>query len=287
MRKVQLEQGSPEWLEWRKGRLTATDAAMLLGASPYVTPYQGWQRKLGLVPEQATNSAMLRGRRDEPIARAMFIEEYGINMIPCCIESDQHNFLGASLDGISDCGRYLLEVKSQDIDRIKSLGIPDFHMAQMQHALLCTDQSAEKCFYSTIWNSSIYTLEVNPDLDWMKNYLEKAHEFWKAVIFRESPPLTNKDYKKMNATDVWQGYAEEYKKVCEQIKTLEELKDSYRQQIISMCGDENCMGGGIKVMKKTTRGRVDYEAIPELSTVNLDMYRKEPTCSWVITVDKK
>ena len=98
MRRVEFDQGSSEWLQWRKGLLTATDAPMLMRASPYATPYQGWQRKTGHAQEQQENEAMRRGKRDEPIAREWFIKEYGIHMESCCIESYTYNFIGASLD---------------------------------------------------------------------------------------------------------------------------------------------------------------------------------------------
>ncbi len=188
MRKVEFEQGSPEWLEWRRGLLTATDAAMLLGLSPYVTPYQGWQRKKGLIPEQVSNAAMERGHRDEPIARDLFIKEYGINMTPCCVESDEFNFIGSSLDGLSDCGRYILEVKSQrPVERI-----PDLHMMQMQHQMISTDNLVEKAFYVSHWDGKNTTFEAYPDPEWKKMYIPKAREYWKGVIFYDPPPLMSK-----------------------------------------------------------------------------------------------
>ena len=150
MSKILLEQGSEAWLQWRKGRLTGTDAPMLMGVSPYVTPYQGWQRKLGLLEEQKVNPAMLRGHRDEPIARDLFISLKGINMEPCCVESVDYNFIVASLDGMSDCGKYIMEIKSNGDEYHQNLKkevpeIPEFHIMQMQHQLLAS--GAKKCFY--------------------------------------------------------------------------------------------------------------------------------------------
>ena len=287
MRKVALEQGSQAWLEWRKGLLTATDAAMLMGISPYVTPYKGWQRKVGQAQEQAVNSAMLRGQRDEPIARSMFIEQYGINMTPCCIESDTYNFLGASLDGISDCGEYLLEIKSQNMDSIKENGVPGHHMAQMQHQLLCTDGSAKKCFYVTICGNEIHTVEVLPDPKWIEKYVPKAQEFWKGIIFFEAPTMTSKDYKDMSENPTWNDYAIEYRKVDEQIKSLELLKETYKKELLKICGEDSCLGSGIKVMKKISKGRIDYDSVPELSGIDLEKYRKSSTSSWTIMMDRK
>ena len=286
MRKVIFEQGSDEWLNWRRGLLTATDAAMLLGLSPYCTAYKGWQRKVGDAPEQKMNPAMQRGHDDEPIARALFVQEYGINMEPCCVESEIYNFIGASLDGISDCGKYILEVKSQ---RPVSQ-VPELHMCQMQHQFLSTDSTAEICFYVSHWQGENITFEVRPDLEWQKAYLPKAKEFWKQVVFREPPEMTNKDYKSMVQSSEWYCYAKEYKRICEEIKTLEEVKDSYKKELITLCGEDSCFGAGIKVMKKFSKGRIDYKEACDVLNVRDDMleqFRKSGSSSWAITVDPK
>ncbi len=290
MRKIQLEQGSDAWLTWRRNLLTATDAAMLLGKSPYTTPFKGWQRKIGDAPEQEVNANMLRGQADEPRAREMFIAEYGINMTPCCVASDKYNFLGASLDGISDCGRFIQEIKSQNIESIRNLGIPEFHMFQMQHQLLCGDGQFEKCFYTTIWGNEIYTIEVLPNEEWAKDYIPKAKEFWRMCVFKEAPALTCKDYKKMDGVGKWDSLAFDYRRLSEEIKTLEELKDSYKKELIKLCGDDNCAGKGIKVLKKITKGRIDYAEAVEVLNIHDDLlkqFEKPPTMSWTIMIDKK
>ncbi len=288
MRKVNLEQGSQEWLNWRRGRITATDAPALMGISPYCTPYQCHQRKLGLIPEQAKNPAMQRGIDDEPIARALFNHRYGFDMSPCIIESENHPFLGASLDGISECGKYLLEVKSNGDhyhNALNSRGIPQIHMFQMQHALLCTDKTAEMCFYESYNNREIIVKEVLPNLQWMLDYLTKAKEFWKGIVFHEPPPLSSKDYKEMDSIE-WNEKASEYFNLNSQIKTMEERKDKIKKDLIELSGKESSCGAGIKLLKKLVKGRVDYESIPELASIDLNKYRKPSSESWAIMLEK-
>lgn len=282
MRKINFQQSSPEWLNWRKSLLTATDAAALMGVSPYVTPYKCWQRKLGLATEQKKTEAMDRGIRDEPIARKAFIDEYKINMTPCCIESDQYNFIGASLDGISDCGKYLLEIKSQ-----VPCSPPDHHIMQMQHQLLATDSTAEMCYYVSYFDGEIDVHEVYPDPQWVKNYLIRAQEFWKAIVFFEPPALSPRDYKDMNGSPNFITYAHRYLNINAEIKSLEDKKEVLRKEIITLCEDQSGAGGGIKVLKKNVKGRVDYESIPEISSINLEKYRKPSSTTWAIMIDQK
>lgn len=285
MRKIGFDQGTEAWLEWRRNFITASDAAILLGLSPYETPYQGWQRKKGLIPEKEATPAMLRGHHDEPIARDLFIREHGINMTPCCIESDDYNFIGASLDGISDCGKYILEVKSQrPVDHV-----PEFHMMQMQHQMIACDGAIEKCFYVSHWEGVNKTFVIYPDLEWKKMYLPKAKEYWKGVVFNEPPPLTSKDYLNMGENAKWCSYSNEYKKLCDQIKHLEEIKEGYRKELIDLCGENSCSGAGIKIVRKIVKGRVDYEEMFKVLNIteeSTNRFRKPNSQQWCIVVDK-
>lgn len=286
MKIVNYEQGSQEWLDWRKNRITATEAAVLLGHSPYTTPYKGWQRKTGQIPEQAVTPAMIRGQNDEPEARRLFIEEYGIEMTPCCIESELINYLGASLDGLSPCGKYLLEVKSQ----LPVNGVRIDHYDQMQHAMLASDDTIELGYYVSYYNREIRVFLVKPDMEWRENYKKEAKEYWKKVIFHEAPALSPEDYRNMSSFPEWRGFAEQYVEICEKIKVFEELKESYRKELIKLCGDQNGMGSGVKVLKKHARGRIDYKEACDVLNIRddqLEHYRKPPTSTWTIMLDQK
>ena len=57
---INLIQGSPEWLELRKNKITGTDSSVLLGSNPFKTRLELWQQKMGLKEQDACNAAMLR-----------------------------------------------------------------------------------------------------------------------------------------------------------------------------------------------------------------------------------
>ncbi len=282
MIRLNLEQGSDAWHAWRKSVITATVCPAILGISPYDTAYQCWQRILGLLPEKEVTERMKEGSDWEPIARAKFIEDYNMLMEPCCVESAEYNFLGASLDGISTCGRYLLEIKrngnSIHENIMKHLKIPDFHMAQMQHQLLVT--GAEKCYY----DSNGFRIEVFPDAAFVKDYLPKARAFWRCVALEIPPELTDRDYKSMEDNAIWCKEAKTYSDLDKQIKELEERKEATRTNIIQLCANQPSVGHGLKVSKTVIQGRVAYGGIPELKGVDLEQHRGAPTQSWRITL---
>ena len=59
---IDLVQGSPEWHSYRKNKLGASYAGIILGISPYMTPFQLWEQILGLSAQQEEHSGMIRGR---------------------------------------------------------------------------------------------------------------------------------------------------------------------------------------------------------------------------------
>jgi len=287
MKIIQHKQGSPSWHSWRKSFIMASEAASVLGISPYTSTYKCWQRKLGLIQEQETNWAMERGLALEDMARMAFYDEFDIMMEPACVESSEYNFLAASLDGISQCNKYILEIKAngkKNHDLALKGEIPKYYVSQMQHQLLVT--GAEKCFYYSFDGEEGVCIEVLPDADFVKDYLPKARDFWKSVIFFEAPPLSQEDYKDMKGSLSFSNYSDQYKDCDVQLKALENKKDYIRKKLIELCGDENCSGNGIKVSKSTVKGRVDYESISELKGVDLDKYRKSESLVWKITVEK-
>lgn len=285
MKIIQVEQGSPEWLSWRKTVITATECPAILGSSPWSTAYKCWQRKLGLVEEQKSNDAMERGKRLEPEARAKFIKDHGIDMTPTVVESSEFDFLGASLDGIDILGNAILEIKcgGNKLNDMAARGeIPEYYQDQMQHQLLVT--GAKKCFYYCYDGTNGICIEVLPDPDFQAKFMPKAREFWKCVAFSEAPALQESDYKDMSDEPVWQQISTEYREINDQIKRLEEVKETYRKKLLNLCGDQNCLGAGIRVMKMFVRGRIAYDDIPEIKSLDLDKYRKAPTTTWKIMI---
>lgn len=92
-----------EWLSWRMPLMNASVAAALWGdgCHPYVTAYQLWAEKSGLVSEEkAETPAMRRGRLLEPVLLQLLREEFPTwTIVPCTkFYSDAKARLGATPD---------------------------------------------------------------------------------------------------------------------------------------------------------------------------------------------
>lgn len=285
MRIVNLDQGSKEWLTWRRGFITASDASAIMSCNPWETPYKCWQRKLGLIEEKKSNAAMEDGKRLEPIARDKFNEETGFAMKPVVVESSEIAFLGASLDGMDS--NTILEIKCSSNGNLHDMArkgiIPDYYLCQMQHQLIVT--RAEKCFYYSYYRDEGIKIEVFPDAEFEEKYLAKARDFWKKVAFFEPPSLESSDYRDMNDNLTWNEYANMYQEVDRELKALEDKKDYLRKKLIELCEDQSSQGSGLKIMKIITKGRIVYDEIPEIKNVDLEKHRKASVISWKFTIE--
>jgi putative phage-type endonuclease len=105
---VGLEQGTPEWLEFRRCLRMASETPGLLGLSKYTTPERVIVNKIRCVEVEQT-PAMAHGHEQEPLARAWYNDAFGELMRPAVWQLGQY---GASLDGINLAGDRLLEIKS-------------------------------------------------------------------------------------------------------------------------------------------------------------------------------
>jgi putative phage-type endonuclease len=107
MNVVRMAQGSPEWHAHRRKFRNASETPIVLGISPWTTPHQLWQLKLGLV-EQVVSPAMQRGTELEPVARAAYERQTGHVMQPLVVVDGEYS---ASLDGMTLGGERIVEIK--------------------------------------------------------------------------------------------------------------------------------------------------------------------------------
>lgn len=138
-----LEQGSMQWLKFRKSIITATDASVIANANRYTSPNMLFRRKLGIAPEQKATKAMNLGTINEPIARAKFIEVTGIQIEPAVIVSTKYPIMGASLDGLSPCGTISAEIKCSEriYNEAKNDIIDECYQYQMLHQLAVSNHN--------------------------------------------------------------------------------------------------------------------------------------------------
>jgi putative phage-type endonuclease len=189
MRYVSHEQGSAAWLAWRSGGIGASDAAIVLGLSPFKTAERLFQEMVGDVLPELSSYAMRRGQRLEPVAREEYERRHGFPMEPCCGEHEEMGWLRASLDGLSVLGDLVLEIKWPNFKaHEEALGgrVPEYYWPQVQHQLLVT--GAEKLHYLSCSQHSQFEredrfaiVEVWPDPEFIAYLVDEVGQFWTRV----------------------------------------------------------------------------------------------------------
>ena len=98
-----MRQGSGRWRKWRRDRLTATQANVILRLfAPWDDAPKSWEEARAPRPWVRPNDAMTHGTRCEPLARRSFSRDMEEEFEPACIEATIGGFaVGASLDGYS------------------------------------------------------------------------------------------------------------------------------------------------------------------------------------------
>jgi putative phage-type endonuclease len=281
-----LIQGTPEWLDMRRNFIGASDAPIIMGVSPYSTPYKLWEDKLGISPPIKENVAMKRGNELEPIARALLEEQFSMQITPKVVHCKDNSFMMCSLDGLSDDGKTAFEIKYASKDKhelAKDGEIPELYYPQLQHQLACT--GLDSIWYCSFNGDEIVNVEVDRDDSYIDDMLAKEAKFWECVKTFTPPELTNKDYVEKDDS-LWNSYANRLKEIDVLLKDLSIEKDFIRQTLIDEAKGKSSKGCGISLSKSFVKGRVNYDEIPELADVDLEKYRSASKESWTLRFSK-
>jgi putative phage-type endonuclease len=179
---LDFEQSTEEWLSWRRGGIGASDAPVVMGLSPWQKAGELLLLKTGQQAERPANSYMQRGKDLEPLAREAFIRHTGIEVDPVCVQSTDHAWMRASLDGLSPNGRQVVEIKcpGEKDHRFAASGcVPEKYFPQLQHILAVTGL-AEIHYWSFRFDHTVL-LKVERDESFIADLIEKEIDFWTRV----------------------------------------------------------------------------------------------------------
>lgn len=276
-----LEQGSPEWLEFRKSKIMASDSPVIMEASPYNTPYKLWCQKQGIC-EPDFNDAMAFGKNMEPVIRRKVSDKLNTEFTPCVVQSTLVDWAGASLDGFSENGDTAIEIKcanAEDHEMALKERVPHKYYAQVQKQMFVL--GIDIVFYVSYHKEDIKIFEVDRDQDYIDLLLNKEKIFYDCVQNFTAPDLTDKDYVKRVDIEFKEA-VERWKESKDLLKQYEQNEKKNRDFLINLCQNKSSEGYGIKVSKSIRRGNVDYSSIPQLAEIDLEPYRKASSESWRI-----
>lgn len=185
-----IEQGSDEWHDARRGIVTASTVGQLItprtikpasnDTSRALTMLLVAERITGYTDPTYTSDDMMRGHMDEPIARGLYSEHYGqVTETGFMVRSEPGWKLGFSPDGlVGDDG--LLEIKSRrskaQIATVLANEVPLANRAQLQAGLLVTGRKWID-YVSFCGGLPLYIERVFPDERWFEAIIAAVTTF--------------------------------------------------------------------------------------------------------------
>lgn len=267
-----VEQGSEEWLALRRLHITATDAGIITRGNPFRSIESLYEEKTNPDYRQPyVNENMQRGIDLEPSARRLFEIESGISLTPKVFVK---GWQMASLDGISEDGKIVVEIKcpgEKGHKMAQSGVIPAHYRAQLQHIINLLD--LDWLYYYSFFDGKGVSIRECRSQKFIDEMNELELEFYECVQSR-TPPIIYREKEDRR----WREVAIEYKEVKNEIKKLEDREKALRAEICLMSGGDNCRGAGIKVRQCERIGNVDYKRLVSelVGVVDVEPYRSPP-----------
>lgn len=282
MKFLNLSQNTQEWEQFRLQKIGASDAPIIIGVSPWKTPFQLWLEKTGQAVG-TQNQAMLRGKALEDMARRAFEKMTGLIIFPRVVQSIDHEWMIASLDGIDMDETVVVEIKcAGEIDHTlaKQGKVPEKYYPQLQHQLSVA--GLEKCCYYSFDGNEGVIVEVERDSQYIEKLVEEEKKFIAYVMNQSAPPLSSKDYCYRD-DPAWTERAKKWLQKKHELENIEQEEKILRDELIELANHQSSQGSGIRLTLSMRKGTIDYRSIPCLKEVDLEQYRKPSNRVWSLS----
>ncbi len=273
-------QGGEQWLAWRKGKMSASIIASIIGLDPWCTRLQRYNKIMD-DEENVVNEAMREGTRLEPIARELINTKYGTKYEAACIESTKYPWMIASLDAYDpNAGMKIREIKcpGQKTHAIAERGdVPEYYLPQLQWQMWLTGE--HEMLYDSFHGKKLVTVVVHRQDLFINKMVECAQDFYNRLLNFDPPDPCDKDYVEIKDEEAI-GLSKEFERLNELYKRIDTDRDLVRRNLIKMCRGQSSKVGNVKLLKTTRNGAIDYSKIPELKEMDLSKYRKDRVEMW-------
>lgn len=288
-----LEQGSEEWIAYRRNLGNASEVSALFDCSPFEpkTALQLWEVKKGF-REIFVNKNMTRGNDLEPVAREVIEEKTGLCFEPTVMRKDR---ISASLDGITMQGDVICEIKcpakGKDSETWlhveQNQSAPSHYYLQIQQQLYVSN--ADYCIFGVYDEemNDVLLIEVKPDPAIIEEIIGAWEEFFEYLDSDTSPPPGSKDVIDLSGNEIWEDARLDYLIAKADADKAAKNLETAKARIITIANGRSTKGNGVTASHFYRKGSVDYKKVPELKGVPLDDYRKKPSPQWRITVEKE
>jgi putative phage-type endonuclease len=276
-KKLDLVQGTPEWLNARYDYVTGSQTPVILNLSRYQTPLELFEEKILRQELRSVAGKEIifgRGHSAEKKARE-YLKEKGLCYEPVVMVSHRYPDLLVSLDGLTSDGKRMFECKfvgTAVLEKIRQGEIPPDHRCQIQAGLLVS--GAEVCdYFATDSEGDSHWIEIFPEPQYQADIAEAAKRFMDCVRTGTPPEAGERDF--IAVEDERFKSLEALKAEMDRIEALycdlkDELVKAYREKRRVQCGL-------VQIVTSIRKGNIDYQKVPSLRGIDLEKYRKPST----------
>ena len=266
----------------RSTYIGGSDAAAILGVSPWQTRYQLWAQKTGLISkpiDPAKEKIFARGKRLEPVILQMFEDETGLKVEHRNrrFYDSEYSFLAAEIDG--ETGNENIDAKTAQPFARHLWGepgsdeIPIYYAAQFMHGLMVMGRDV--CHVAAMIGLDDFRIfKIQRDDELIALIREKELEFWELVQSRTPPPIETREdalsvwprstAKTRSVNEIVAGHFAELKAIKAQIKELESDEESLRNALLPEFQDAEAIEHGGRIIatwESQNASRLDQKAI--------------------------
>ena len=251
----------------------ASETAVVLGASPWMTPYQLWLHKTGRATTKAT-VAMQHGTNLEPAARAAYEAQTGTVMQPLVVQDGPYS---ASLDGIDLDGQLILEIKvpykaQASVlwnDAMEGL-VPEHYNLQVQHQLMVAGAALAHLYVFDGRQGLLLPIERD---EAAIDRIKAAWDAFQPYLDTDTPPALTDDDTVVRDDAAWAAAATAFAEAKRAADVQAEQLEAARLALIGLAQHPREQGAGVSVTKFWKTGSVAYAKIPALQGLDLTAYR--------------
>lgn len=277
---IDVEQDTPAWHELRRTKIGASDAPVIIGKSPYLSPSQLMEQKL-VGKKSYSSPQMRRGKELEPIVRQWYSDRHQ-PVRPAVVQSQQHDWMIASLDGLSDDHKSLIEIKCPNEDtcqQVRRGNIPAHYQWQIQHQLAVT--GLDHCVLIVSDGKQHTDIDIVRDNNMIGDLLDAEQQFYNKMLNWEFPedqyvkPMERSDKEANEIIDAAM-------KAKQWLDTAKEQYEIIREGAIYLANEISFRCKGVVVRKMLVQGTVDYKKMMKDYDIDPEKYRQAGRVQWRI-----
>ena len=292
---VDLKQGSPEWLKWRKSHHTASNAPIIMGEAPRSWAVDTWEKLrletagLGTGISPFTQRLFDHGHRMEEVAIARLNDEYVTEYAPSVWANGKY---GASVDGLIGGDAWgiegplplWLEVKApispnsvmyravKDLEpgvgmqAVDASFLPRHVFWQMVHQAMVLDGIwlyPRGEYAGFVVQTGGKGFDGKQDIYTCKVLIKDLMDHAHRLVRRWEDYEEGRSQFDTGDVEGWDALTGEYRKVKELADKAQTDLRELRSKAVEATGGEEHRGEGMKLMKVQAKPRVDWRAVVE------------------------